>query len=369
MYHRGMSIRLLLVLLFAVSLAAILGFIAFTLRIILLLLDDVIPASISVIGYTFSTVSVIAVAGLMLFFLIVLLFYLLYLVIDRMIVRPMKSIASALHEFAEHNHQVPLPPVSRTTNEVRWMADVFVEFTDSVERVHKRDMEVSLMKSDFISTAAHQLRTPMTGIRWALEALQKSGLNTDQQLLVDSAVGKSHDLVGIIGTLLDITSIESGKYHYKFEPIDVGALAGEIVKDFEPLALTQKVTLYYQQPEHPPGAAHADRERIKWVMNNLIENAIRYTPAGGSVQVSLEGGAGLVFVRVKDTGIGIQKGDQANIFERFYRAQNAIQKENAGNGLGLYIARTIATDHGGDLHFKANEAGPGTTFTLSLPVA
>lgn len=369
MYHTGMSIRSLLILLFSISLVAILGFIAFTLRIIWLLLDDVIPQNISALGYTFSTLSVIAVSGLMLFFLIVLLFCLLYLVIDRMIVRPMKNIASALHEFAEHNHQVPLPPFSRTTNEVRWMAEVFMEFTDSVEKVHKRDMEVSLMKSDFISTAAHQLRTPMTGIRWALEALQKSGLTADQQLLVDSAVGKSHDLVGIIGTLLDITSIESGKYHYKYAPTDMTELVGEIVKDFEPLAQTQKVSLYFQNPEQLPPAARADRERIKWVLNNLVENAIRYTPAGGSVQLSLEGGAGLVFVRVKDTGIGIQKGDQANIFERFYRAPNAIQKENAGNGLGLYIARTIATDHGGDLNFKPNETGPGTTFTLSLPAS
>ncbi len=360
---------MLLVLLFAVSLAAILGFIAFTLRIIWLLLDDVIPQSISVIGYTFSTASVVAVAGLMLFFLIVLLFYLLYLVIDRMIVRPMKSIASALHEFAEHNHQVPLPPFSRTTNEVRWMAEVFVEFTDSVEQVHKRDMEVSLMKSDFISTAAHQLRTPMTGIRWSLEALQKSGLSTDQQLLVDSAVGKSHELVTIIGTLLDISSIESGKYHYKFVKTDMSEILTVACTDFEPMAAKQKVILRCVAAQAPLAPAQVDRERIKWVLNNLIENAIRYTPAGGTVELSLEGAVGRIFVKVKDTGIGIQKGDEANIFERFYRAPNAIQKENAGNGLGLYIARAIATDHGGDLTFQQNETGPGTTFILSLPLA
>ncbi len=364
-----MSIRVLLSLLFTSSLAIILGFIAFTLRIIWMLLSEVLPETISVLDFTFSTISIIVVAGAGLFVLIVLLFSLLYLVIDRMIVQPMKYIASALHEFAEHNHQVPLPPFSRTTNEVRWMAEVFMEFTDSVERVHKRDMEVSQMKSDFISTAAHQLRTPMTGIRWALEALQKSGLNSDQQTLVDSAVGKSHDLVTIIGTLLDISSIESGKYRYKFDAVDMDGVLEEVVRDFEPFAKTHDVSLIYQKADVPLGKAKADVERIKWVLNNLIENAIRYTPGGGSVKIFMEGGAGRIFIHVRDTGIGIKPGDRANIFERFYRAQNAIQKENAGNGLGLYIARTIATDHGGDLNFKANENGPGTTFTLSLALA
>jgi two-component system sensor histidine kinase BaeS len=111
----------------------------------------------------------------------------------------------------------------------------------------------------------------------------------------------------------------------------------------------------------------ADRQQIKWVLNNLIENAIRYTPAGGTVHILLQRAPGRVQVIVRDTGIGITPKDRNNIFERFYRAENAVAKENKGNGLGLYISRTIATDHGGDLNFDANENGPGTTFTLSLP--
>ncbi len=347
-----MSIRTLLAILFVSSLTVIVGFI-----------------EVAILGVALPTVYVLILSGFLLFALIVFLFSFLYLLIDRMIVQPMKHIAQAMHEFAEHNHQVALPAFSRTTNEVRWLADVFTEFTDSVEKVHGRDMEVSRMKSDFISTAAHQLRTPMTGIRWALEALQKSNITPEQQVLVDSAVGKSHDLVTIIGTLLDISSIESGKYKYKFEPVDMEGLLEEMARDFAPLAQTRQVSLYYAKSDVPLAKARADRERIKWVLNNLVENAIRYTPANGSVQLSMEAGLGRIFIRVKDSGIGIKEGDRASIFERFYRAQNAIQKENSGNGLGLYIARTIATDHGGDLNFEANKDGPGTTFTFSLPIA
>ncbi|MDB5195030.1 MAG: domain S-box protein [Parcubacteria group bacterium] len=364
-----MSIRTLLGILFVTSLAIIFGFIAVILWILWFLMNNVIPELISFGGVTLAAPIVLAFAGFLLFSLITLLFSFLYLLIDRLIVQPMKHITAAMHEFAEHNHQVPLPPFSRTTNEVRWMAEVFTEFTNSVEEVHRRDMEVSRMKSDFISTAAHQLRTPMTGIRWALEALQKTPVTPDQQVLVDSAVGKSHDLVTIIGTLLDISSIESGKYRYQFEAVDMDGVLEEIVRDFTPMAQTRAISLYYEKNEVPLGKARADRERIKWVLNNLVENALRYTPSGGSVRVSMDGGVGHLFLRVKDTGIGIKAGDRSSIFERFYRAQNAIQKENAGNGLGLYIARTIATDHGGDLNFEPNKDGPGTTFTVSLPLA
>lgn len=364
-----MSVRSLFTLLFTVSLGVTFLFIYFTLQIVWLLLGSALPDSTSVLGYSFPTLFIIVLAGVFLFFLLLFLFSILYLLIDRLIVQPIKIIADAMHEFAEHSHQVELPPFSSTTNEVKWLSTVFTEFTGSVERVHNRDMEVSRMKSDFISTAAHQLRTPMTGIRWALEALQKSGLTPDQQTLVDSATSKSKDLVGIVGTLLDISAIESGKYVYKFVPTDIETLVQDITQEFSVMASTRKVSLFFAKSGEAIPKVQADSERIKWVLSNLIENAIRYTPAEGSVQLSVTTGMGRVIVRVKDTGIGIKEEDKSSIFERFYRAQNAIEKEQAGNGLGLYIARTIAKDHGGDLMFESNKTGPGTTFTFSLAIA
>jgi signal transduction histidine kinase len=174
-----------------------------------------------------------------------------------------------------------------------------------------------------------------------------------------------------VGTLLDISSIESGKYNYKFMPTDMAALAASVAADLAPVAAGRGVTLFFEGVGEgqtlPP--ARADAERVKWILNNLVENGIRYTPTGGSVRIRMEMGGGRIFVKVKDTGIGIPAADRGNIFERFYRSGNAIAKENAGNGLGLYIARTIAKDHGGDLSFVPNEDGPGTTFILSLPLA
>ncbi len=294
---------------------------------------------------------------------------LLFWILGTLVARPLRSIHASMEAFALRGEHMPVEHLVGAPKEIRSLGELFTTFSSKVEEAHAHDVEISRVKSDFISTAAHQLRTPLTGIRWALEALELENLTEGQKALVKSATDKSHDLVGIVGTLLDISSIESGKYKYTFGPTDLEALAAQVAQDLSPMAVKAEVAVFFVKSETPVPAARADADRIKWVLNNLIENAIRYTPAGGTVRITVIAGAGRVQLRVRDTGIGIAPKDQGNIFERFYRASNAITKENAGNGLGLYIARTIATDHGGDLNFQANTEGPGTTFVLSLPVA
>lgn len=292
-----------------------------------------------------------------------------FVVLSRYVIRPLQAMVEGIEAFAERSERIELAKFENAPKEVSELARVFNDFTIKVDDAHARDVEVSRMKSDFISTAAHQFRTPLTGIRWALEALEKEQLTESQKALVESAKGKSHQLVSIVGTLLDISAIESGKHKYDFQKTDLAALAREVAGEFGELAARSKVSLYFVPSEEALPHVRADRTQVKWVLNNVIENALRYTPAGGSVRVMLANAPGRVYVHVKDTGIGIKPEDRGNIFERFYRAENAVAKENAGNGLGLYIARTIATDHGGDLNFSPNKEGPGTTFTLSLPVA
>lgn len=292
----------------------------------------------------------------------------LFLILARSIARPVRELSDAAAAFAKDGSHLPVSVSRATPREVRTLAANFANLIATLETEHTHDADISRMKSDFISTAAHQIRTPLTGIRWALEALAKSGLTQDQKPLVDNAVEKSHELVEIIKTLLDISSIESGKYQYKFEPVDLAKMAQQVTRDMAPMAAERQVsaTFYNEQPVPP---VRADEERVRWIVNNLVENALRYTPAGGSVRVWLERLGDRALLKVSDTGIGIKPEDRANIFSRFYRGENARAKESAGNGLGLYIARNIAKDHGGDLNFADNPSGQGTTFTLSLPLA
>lgn len=299
----------------------------------------------------------------------ILLLGFVFWAVGQFIGNPLRRVAASMKAFAETGSRTQLPKLSGAPKEVRQLASVFETFADSVESSHKRDVEISRVKSDFISTAAHQLRTPLTGIRWALEALQLEQLTESQKALVASAVEKSHQLVAVVGTLLDISSIESGKYKYDFKVMPLDGVVEGVTRDFQALAAKSNTSLLFEKSGTGSAIVRIDAERIRWVLNNLIENAIRYTPAGGQVRVTTELAPERAYVRVRDTGIGIAPEDRGNIFERFYRAPNAIAKENGGNGLGLYIARTVATDHGGDLNFQSNEGGTGTTFTLSLPLA
>lgn len=364
---KGMSIRVILALLLVGTL---------TLSFVFVLLSEVLVRNTFVRFLPADAVPQV-IAGLQtlltyqavgLLVMSVLLAVTAFWILGSVVVVPLRKIIDAMSAFAEKGDRLPLPDLKMAPLEISTLATVFSGFMDKVETVHQKDTEISRVKSDFISTAAHQLRTPLTGIRWALEALEREPLNESQLALIKSAVEKSHDLVAIVGTLLDISSIESGKYNYQFISLDLATLANEVAQDFVPLAAQRQVILNVEPPQVVIPPVRADRDRIKWILNNLIENAIRYTPAGGSIRISLGIVATQVQVRVSDTGIGIPKTERGNIFERFYRAGNAIAKENQGNGLGLYIARTIAKDHGGDLDFVENEGGTGTTFVLSFPI-
>jgi signal transduction histidine kinase len=290
-----------------------------------------------------------------------------FIILLRVIAQPIDELHQVLMAFAKDGRHVPVGISPHAPKEIRSLESSFFDFTTAVESAHARDADISRMKSDFISTAAHQIRTPLTGIRWALEALEKSGLTEDQKTLVQNAKDKSHELVSIISTLLDISSIESGKYKYDMKNVDMAAMVRDVTTDFAPMAAERKINLSYAVGSE--AVAVADETRVKWIVNNLVENALHYTPAGGAVAVTVTHELSRVFIRVKDTGIGIKPEDRGNIFERFYRGENARAKENEGNGLGLYIARSIAKDHGGDLEFAANQSGPGTVFTLTLPSA
>lgn len=334
-----------------------------------MILEDQLAPLISGIGADQALSLLILEVSVGSFVISILLLALVFFAVGKNIARPLHAITRAMRAFIETGTKPDFSLTGWAPKEVRELAETFDTFTGTVEEVHKHDVEISRVKSDFISTAAHQLRTPLTGIRWALEALEREPLTDGQKALVSSATEKSHQLVAVVGTLLDISSIESGKYKYDFKKTEIDTVIDQVTRDFEPLAVKSGVSLLFEKTGGGSAIVSIDRERIRWVLNNLIENGIRYTPAGGSVRITTELVPSRVLIRVKDTGIGIAPEDRGNIFERFYRAPNAIAKENGGNGLGLYIARTIANGHGGDLSFESNKEGPGTTFVLSLPLA
>lgn len=311
---------------------------------------------------------IIVAQGIITFVTFLFVAILVVLLLEQMVVKPLNLLSQVIQQFGSGMQANDIPDPKGAPHEIDHIFETFTSMAKRVEESRARDEEMSRIKSDFISTAAHQLRTPLTGIRWALEAMAKEPMDEGKKAVVADALEKNKQLIQIVRTLLDVSAIESGRYNYKFEPVALPELIHNTIEQLHEHAVRQQVTVRLEAPEFVPNIK-ADKERLRWVLINLIENGIRYTPKNGAVTVTLEPARGRVFVYVHDTGIGIPDTERNNIFERFYRGKEAAKMQNGGNGLGLYIARNVVRDHGGDLDFKSNVDGVGTTFFFSIPVA
>ena len=222
------------------------------------------------------------------------------------------------------------------------------------------------LKSDFVSFATHQLRTPLAGIRWMLELAQDEADGVVATCIED-ARSSAERLIRLVNDLLDVSRVEGGQLTAAPEPTDLAALARSVITELRPLAQEKTQTIAEPSPESLP-AVMVDPQLARQVVLNLISNAIKYTPENGAVSVSLAVVGESVECRVTDTGIGIPESGQRKLFEKFYRADNAVAVDTEGTGLGLYLVRLIVERSGGQIGCESRE-GAGSTFRFTLPVA
>ncbi len=242
-----------------------------------------------------------------------------------------------------------------------------------VKIIKDRTREEQLMrsKSDFITVAAHQLRTPLTGITWGVEVLAKKELgeiNENQEKILNQSLMALKEMSKTIDELLKASSIEEGKFGYQFEMGDIidiinNSLSGHLIKAEE-----KKVKLVFYPPEFKVPKFVMDKEKVKIVIDNLIDNAIKYNVLNGEVGVKIEPIKGKPFIKisVSDTGIGINQKELESVFEKFYRSPSVLKSHTSGIGLGLYITKNIVKNHGGDIWIESIEKR-GTTFNFVLP--
>lgn len=236
--------------------------------------------------------------------------------------------------------------------------------------IRDRTREVSLMKTknEFVTIASHQLRTPTTGIHWALESLKKTeGFDATTKMLVDGAFGQSELLLKIIDDILGVSKIEEGRFGYAFQSFDLVEFLQKVLGQALLGAQHTGVSLYFDPPKAKLPSVVGDPQKLAMVMSNLVENAIRYNVKNGSVTVAVVPVAGEPFleVSIKDTGIGIPQEDLKKLFTKFFRAENALKLQTEGSGLGLYIVRNIIQAHGGRIWVES-EPERGTTFHFTL---
>ena len=231
--------------------------------------------------------------------------------------------------------------------------------------------ELDKIKTEFISVAAHQLRTPLSALKWTLGLLideHTENLTTEQRSLLMKGFGSNERIIKLINEMLVVTRIESGKIKLTFTPIHIEDLIESVVLDFAGQAHVRKIALSFDRPKERLPFISADSEQVRNVIQNLIENSVRYTPEGGSIRLSASAEGHMIKMTVADTGIGIPAKQQSSIFNKFFRADNATRHRADGSGLGLFIAKSIAEKHGGQLTFESIE-GNGSTFYLTLPIS
>ena len=223
---------------------------------------------------------------------------------------------------------------------------------------------LSQLRADFVSLVSHELRSPMAAVIGAARTLQDRWrmLTAGQRESFLALIGdETSRLAELVGDVLDTSRIEAGTFSYRFEEVDLGRLVDEAV---EAAVFAQQEVAVVSAVRTGLPAIRGDRARLRQVLGNLIENAVKYSPEGGEVRVSAAAGNGAVKIAVKDSGPGIPRAQQERIFEKFGRA-DVEGGSKPGTGLGLFIARSIAEAHGGS---AAVTSAPGdTTFTVTLP--
>ncbi len=243
--------------------------------------------------------------------------------------------------------------------------DEIGELCDTLNYMAGEISTAERMKNDFISSVSHELRTPLTAIKGWSETMRQAGPE-DTELLekgLDVIAGEAERLSGIVEELLDFSRMQGGHLSMKFGRMDVIAELEEAVFLFRDKAEKSGLTLQYIDPPAMP-AVLGDKDRLKQVFINVLDNAIKYSNPGGKVRVEAADMGGHVQVVISDTGVGIPKEDLPNIKAKFYKAN----KTRPGSGIGLALADEIIRRHKGRLEIESEE-GVGTTVIITLPVA
>jgi signal transduction histidine kinase len=225
---------------------------------------------------------------------------------------------------------------------------------------------LSQLRADFVSLVSHELRSPMAAVIGAARTLEDRWrmLSAEQRESFLALIGdETARLAELVGDVLDTSRIEAGTFSYRFEEVDLGLVVDEAIE--VAVLAQQEVPVVASVPGGLP-AVRGDRARLRQVLGNLIENAVKYSPEGGEVRVSASAANGAVRIAVRDAGPGIPRDQQGRIFEKFGRV-DVPGASKPGTGLGLFIARSIAEAHGGSLDVNSGPE-PGSTFVLTLPV-
>ena len=231
------------------------------------------------------------------------------------------------------------------------------------------EIEIDKAKSEFVSLASHQLRTPLSAINWYAEMLlagDAGSLTEEQKKYLDEIYVGNQRMVELVNSLLNVSRLELGIFIIEPKPTDLVEMAESVIKESMPQIQKKQQTVNKTYSPSLP-KVNVDVKLMRMIFQNLISNAVKYTPQGGSVTLTIDKNETNILIKVADTGMGIPSSQKEKIFTKLFRADNARESEAEGTGLGLYIVKSILDQSGGRVWFDSEE-GKGTAFNVSVPL-
>lgn len=265
------------------------------------------------------------------------------------------------------NNYIESPEVVALTALILTAISLVIAFVTT--QVLENLASVSRMKSEFISIVSHQLRSPLSNLKWAIELLMSGRLGkieekqTEYFHILKENSARMHEL---ISDLLVISRMETAGFFSKKTPFSLTELTKEIIERFSVFAKSSNISIVLDSRERTSDVI-ANSNHIQLVVENFLDNAIRYVKQSGDIKIKIENRNGKIYFEIKDNGVGIPNDDQKYIFQKFFRAKNVMKYQTQGSGLGLYIAKNIIEKSNGKIGFKSKE-NEGSTFWFTLPL-
>ncbi len=358
MVRRGLAAALLATMPLMVALGVEL-FVTFSSSAYVAVIDGILSEHVVISGYTLPLSLLCQVA------ILVLTMCFGYLSIDYYFIRHLRAMRVWIGtaEATSYERLDVLPDFGR--DELGDLGRTVLSVTTQVSHMRSENNLLLQEKSLFMTIAAHQLRTPLTGLLWSIDALLDPSTDEEHRKgLMTDVDGLLKRMRLIVNHILASANVEGGRFGYAFEQIDIVPVIAKLLEEFKPLSDLHQVTMHF---EHARDVAMvvADRERISLALFDLISNAIDYTPAGGSVTVSLAPSQDRFEVAVSDTGIGISESELPHLFSKFYRSDRARHVRPDGSGLGLFLVKDIVSSHGSQIEVASKE-GAGSRFSFFL---
>jgi len=241
--------------------------------------------------------------------------------------------------------------------------------TFTITQSFEKLIEANRIKSEFVSIVSHQLRSPLSNLRWALELLMSGRLGEIEASQLDYfriLKDNSARMGELVKDLLIVSRIEQGRLPLKKSEFFLTDLIKDVISEFTPFARAFNVEISLETIDNLP-KIFADSSQLKLTIENFLDNAIRYIKEKGKVEIKLKRKDNSLYFKVKDNGVGIPKEDQKYIFQKFFRSSNVLRYQTQGTGLGLYIAKSIIEKSGGKIGFQSEEK-KGTTFWFTIPI-